>query len=128
LRFSILSFNRQRAPGRRYSEIDNEIAADNFEKRGHKVFGGVALFRDHPLPVRADGRFVAGFLEADQVTKSVFKRSRFLLPVSRYKRLKFSEGRQFGGIMLESQSSKVVRSASVKRLLAVLKHNAKIKI
>ena len=56
----------------------------NLEKSGFKFFGGVALFRDLPLPVPVSERFVAGFLEAAQLTKSVFVRCRFLLPVSSY--------------------------------------------
>ena len=41
----------------------------NFEKSGFKFFWGMALFRDLALPVPVSERFVAGFLEADQVTK-----------------------------------------------------------
>jgi len=61
---------------------------------------GVALFRDIPLPVPVDKRFFAAYLEADKLTKTLFEQCRFLLPVSSYEGLKFSEGGHFGGKLL----------------------------
>jgi len=67
---------------------------------GLKVLGGVALFRDPPLPVPLDARFTARVLEVGELMKTLFERCRFLLPVSTYEGLKFSEGGHFGGKLL----------------------------
>jgi len=53
---------------------------------------GGTLVPDLPLPVPVGPRCISGFLESDELIKSVFKRCRFLLPVSRYEGLKISGG------------------------------------
>jgi len=73
---------------------------DNFEKWGPKVKVGVAHFRVHTLPVQLDARCITGPLEAEWLINTVFVRCWFLLPVSSYGGLKFSEGRNFGGTLL----------------------------
>jgi len=67
---------------------------------GLKVLGGVALFRDPPLTVQLDARFTACVLQFGELMKTLFERCRFLLPVSSYEGLKFSEGGHFGGKLL----------------------------
>ena len=39
---------------------------------GFKVFGGVALFRDPPLPVPLDALFMAHVLEVGELIKTLF--------------------------------------------------------
>jgi len=40
-----------------------------FEKRGFKVFGGVALFPDRPLPVPTSIRYTTSIVEAGELIK-----------------------------------------------------------
>ena len=61
----------------------------NNMKWGLKVCGGVALFRDPPLPVLLDALFMARILAVDELIKTLFKRCRFLLPVWSYGGLNF---------------------------------------
>ena len=89
----------------------------------------MALVPDLPLPVSAGIRCTTIILEAGELIKTGFERCRFLLPVSSYEGLKISGGVAiFGGKILESHSSEVVRSASVQRVLGVLKHIARSEI
>jgi len=53
---------------------------------------GGTLVPDLSLPVPVGPRCISSFLESDELIKSVFKRCRFLLPVSRYEGLKISGG------------------------------------
>ena len=63
----------------------------DFEKMGFKVFGGVALFRDRPLPVPLDALFMDHVLEVGELIKTLFEWCRYLLPVWSYGRLNFSK-------------------------------------
>ena len=60
-------------------------------KWGLKVVGGVALFRDHPLPVPLDALFMARVLEVGELIKMLFEWCRYLLPVWIYGGLNFSK-------------------------------------
>jgi len=71
----------------RQSDIWNTV------KWGLKVLGGVALFRDPPIPVPLDAMFMARILAVDELIKTLFKRCRFLLSVWSYGGLNFSKGR-----------------------------------
>ena len=71
----------------RKSDVGNNM------KWGLKVVGGVALFRDRPLPVPLDALFMAHVLEVGELIKTLFKRCRFLLSVWSYGGLNFSKGR-----------------------------------
>ena len=62
-------------------------------KWGLKVFGGVALFRDPPLPVPLHALFMAHVLLVGELIKTVFEWCPLLLPVWSYGGLNFSEGR-----------------------------------
>ena len=62
-----------------------------FEKMGFKIFGGVALFRDPPLPVLLDALLVAHVLEVGELIKTLFEWCRYLLPVWSYVCLNFSK-------------------------------------
>ena len=55
-----------------------------------KVFGGVALFRDPPLPVPLDALFMAHVLEVGELINA-FEWCRYLLPVWSYGGLNFSK-------------------------------------
>ena len=63
----------------------------NNVKWGLKVLGGVALFRDPPLPVPLDALFMAHCLEVGELIKTLFEWCRYLLPVWSYKGLNFSK-------------------------------------
>ena len=60
-------------------------------KWGLKVVGGVALFRDRPLPVPLDALFMAHVLEVGELIKTLFEWCRYLLPVWSYGGLNFSK-------------------------------------
>ena len=60
-------------------------------KWGLKVVGGVALFRDPPLPVPLDALLMADVLEVDELIKTLFEWCRYLLPVRSYGGLNFSK-------------------------------------
>ena len=60
-------------------------------KWGLKVFGGVALFRDPPLPVLLQALLVAHVLEVSELIKTLFEWCRYLLPVWSYGGLNFSK-------------------------------------
>ena len=62
-----------------------------FEKMGFKVFGGVALFRDPPLPVPLDALLMAHVLEVGELIKTLFEWCRYLLPVWSYGGFNFSK-------------------------------------
>jgi len=62
-----------------------------FKKMGVKFFGGVALFRDPPLPVLLDALFMAHVLEVGELIKTLFEWCRYLLPVWSYGGLNFSK-------------------------------------
>ena len=63
----------------------------NTVKWGLKVVGGVALFRDPPLPVPLDALFMAHVLEVAELIKTLFEWCRYLLPVWSYGGLNFSK-------------------------------------
>ena len=63
----------------------------NNVKWGLKVCGGVALFRDPPLPVPLDALFMAHVLEVGELIKTLFEWCRYLLPVWSYGGLNFSK-------------------------------------
>ena len=63
----------------------------NTVKWGHKVFEGVALFRDPPLPVLLDALLMARVLEVGELIKTLFEWCRYLLPVWSYGGLNFSK-------------------------------------
>jgi len=44
-----------------------------FKKMGVKVFGGVALFRDPPLPVLIEALLMAHVLEVGELIKTLFE-------------------------------------------------------
>ena len=58
---------------------------------GLKVVGGVALFRDPPLPVLLDALLMAHILEVGELIKTLFEWCRYLLPVWSYGGLNFSK-------------------------------------
>ena len=60
-------------------------------KWGLNVFGGVALFRDAPLPMPLDALFMAHGLEVGELIKTLFGWCRYLLPVWSYGGLNFSK-------------------------------------
>ena len=62
-----------------------------FEKMGFKIFGGVALFRDPPLPVLLDALLMAHVLEVGELIKTLFEWCRYLLPVWNYGGLNFTK-------------------------------------
>ena len=68
---------------------------------GFKVFGGVALFRDPPLPVPLDALFMAHVLVVGELIKMLFEWCRYLLPVWSYGGLNFLKAVEFGGIKRE---------------------------
>jgi len=69
----------------RKSDVGNNM------KWGLKVVGGVALFRDPPLPVPLDALFMAHVLEVGELIKTLFEWCRYLLPVWSYGGLNFSK-------------------------------------
>ena len=69
----------------RKSDVGNNM------KWGLKVDGGVALFRDPPLPVPLDALFMAHVLEVGELIKTLFEWCRYLLPVWSYGGLNFSK-------------------------------------
>ena len=63
----------------------------NNVKWGLKIVGGVALFRDRPLPVPLDFRSVTQLLGTNKLIKTLFEWCRYLLPVWSYGGLNFSK-------------------------------------
>jgi len=81
---------------RRYEDLRIKGLSRNSDdgnnvKWGLKLVGGVALFRDPPLPVPLDALFMAHVLEVGQLIKTLFEWCRYLLPVWSYGDLNFSK-------------------------------------
>ena len=75
----------------RIKGLSRNFSGGNTVKWGLKVFGGVALFLDLPLPVPLDALFMAHVLEVGEVIKTLFEWCRYLLPVWSYGGLNFSK-------------------------------------
>ena len=74
----------------RQSDIWNTV------KWGLKVFGGVELFRDPPLPLQLDALLMAHVFEVVELIKTLFEWCRYLLPVWSYGGLNFRKPSSLG--------------------------------
>ena len=75
----------------RIKGLSRNFSGGNTVKWGLKIFGGVALFLDLPLPVPLDALLMAHVLEVGEVIKTLFEWCRYLLPVWSYGGLNFSK-------------------------------------
>jgi len=72
--------------------MDNQLMSNGQKNDSQDgVCGGVALFRDPPLPVPLDALFMAQVLEVGELIKTLFEWCRYLLPVWSYGGLNFSK-------------------------------------
>ena len=71
--------------------LSRKFSDGNNVKWGLKFCGGVALFRDPPLPVLLDALLMAQFLEVGELIKTLFEWCRYLLPVWSNGGLNFSK-------------------------------------